>query len=169
MGVNYSKYFPVEDYYEKVVIPINPRRFRVVGDKMICPLHDDHDPSLGVIRKKDGNELCHCFGCNYWGNVVRLHQSIRKKYFNKYITPVDSLKELCSMFNVDYNKLPLDDTSLIEDRDTRQEQELMKSMDSFDIGDFKYLVQEGKRANKGIGYFNALLMTMVSVVKSQEG
>ena len=72
------------------------------------------------------------------------------------------------MFNVDYNKLPLDDTSLIEDRDTRQEQELLKSMNSFDIGDFKHLLIEGKRTGKGIGYFNALLMTMVSVVKEQE-
>ncbi len=166
MSINYSKYFPVEDYYEKVVVPLNPRRFRVSGGKMICPLHDDHDPSFGIIKKGDGNELCHCFGCNWWGNIIKLHQSINKKYSNKYISPKESLKELCSIFGVNYNSLPLDDSSLVEDRDMRQELELGNSLTSFDIGDFKHLITEGKRKKKGIGYFNALLMTMVNEVKS---
>ena len=41
-------------------------------------------------------------------------------------------------------------------------------MDSFDIGDFKYMVAEGKRQGKGIGYFNTLLMVMVNEVKENE-
>lgn len=165
MGVVYSKYFPVHEYYEKVVVPLDPRRYRVVGDKMICPLHNDHDPSLGVIHKKDGNELIHCFGCNFWGNIIRLHQVISKKYKDKYLTPEDAVKDLCSIFGVDYNTIPIDNADLIEDIDTRQEAKLMQCFDTFDIGDLKYLIKKGKQQKKGIGYYNTLMIMMISELK----
>ena len=168
MEVNYSEYFPIEEYYEKVVIPINPRRYKIITGKMICPMHDDHDPSLGIIKKKSGTEICHCFGCNYWGSILEFHQAISKKFFKKYLEPEGALKDLCRIFNVDYNSLPVGDLSSIEDKGIRQENELLKAMDEFDIGDFKHLIAEGKRQKKGIGCFNALLMVMISEIKESE-
>lgn len=165
MAVNYSKYFPIKDYYERFVIPINPRRFKVVSDKMVCPLHNDHDPSLGIIVKKDKTEICHCFGCNYWGDIIKLHQSISQRLLGKYITPEDSLKELCNIFSVNPESLPVGDLSSIEDKGTRQENELIQAMEDFDIGDFKYMIQRGKREKRGINYFNTITMVMVDKMK----
>ena len=164
MEANYSKFFPVLDYYEKVVVPINPKRFRVSSDKMICPFHMDTDPSLGVIVKKDGRELCHCFGCNYWGDIIRLHQSVSKKYYRKYLEPEESLVELCRIFGVSIDSVPAIGTPG-GDLEERQESDLIKAMEGFDIGDFKYLIQKGKKEKRGIGYFNALTMSMVDTIK----
>lgn len=166
--MKYSDYFPIEEYYRRVVQPIN-KHFKIVnsGSKvmMVCPFHNDHDPSLGIVKKKSGEELCHCFGCNYWGDIVKVHQNIVKKYQARYISPEDSLVELCKIFDVNRDSLPVEDLSSIEDMGIRQENELLKAMDDFDIGDFKYLITEGKKKGKGIGYYNALLMTMVGQYK----
>ena len=51
---------------------------------------------------------------------------------------------------------------------SRQESELLKAMDDFDIGDFKYMITDGKRKKKGVGYYNTLLMVMVAKMKENE-
>lgn len=165
MSVNYAKYFPIDEYYKKVVVPINPRHFRFSGDKMMCPFHGDKNPSLGVIRKKSGEEIGHCFGCNYVGDVVKMHQDIVKNYQKKYISMEESLKELCSLFGVDYSSIPVDNFANIDDKGTREEAMLMQAMEDFDIGDFRYMLQQGKREKKGIVYFNTLLMMMIDKFK----
>ena len=165
MSVNYSKYFPILDYYEKIVKPINPRHFKISSDKMMCPFHADKNPSLGIIRKKSGEEIGHCFGCHYVGDIVKIHQDITKNYMKRYIPPEESIKELCSIFGVDFNTIPIDDYSTIEDRGTREEALLMQAMEDFDIGDFRYMLQQGKRENKSIVYFNTLLMMMIDKFK----
>jgi DNA primase len=151
------------EYYEKVVIPINPRKYKIRDDKMLCPLHSDHDPSLGIVKKKDGTELCHCFGCNYWGDVVGLHIKVSKLLKGKSISEVEAVKELCSIFKVDERLVELE--SLKDKNSFSQEEELEKAMNNFDIGDFRELIREGKKNKKGINYYNTLLMMMISSFK----
>jgi len=166
--MNYKKYFPVREYYKKYIIPLDSSKFKETKDKMVCPLHNDHDPSLGTVNSKTEGEICHCFGCNFWGNIIELHQRINRKYYKKYLSDDEAKKDLCRLFNVDYDKLPIEDTSKVLDREIRQDMELNKALERFDIGDFNQLIVEGKRQRKGIAYFNTLMMTMLSEVKATE-
>lgn len=162
-----SKYFSIKEYYEKVIIPIDRKRFRVAsGDKMICPLHNDHDPSLGIIINK-GKETYHCFGCNAWGDIVDLHLRISKKYFKKYLNREESLKELCKIFNVDETEIiGIDKTK--ENLDEKRDGLIEENQGKFDLTDYKYLVLNGKLQKRSIGYFNALMMSMIWALKQVE-
>lgn len=167
--MDYGKYFPIVEYYERVVVPINPRRFHVKGEKMVvCPLHDDHDPSMGIIHSSKDGEIFHCFGCNRWGNVVDLHQGVTKRLKGRYISYDESLRELCRMFNVNYSKIKDLEEHENRDRDARQELALEEAIGRFDISDFKELFLQGKLAGKGVGYFNNLMMVMINEIKEQE-
>jgi len=165
--MNYNNYFPIVEYYKKVVVPINPDRYKVKSDKMfVCPVHNDHDPSLGLIPSKSG-DTCHCFGCNFWGDVVELHQRVSRRLLKKYLSEDDAIHDLCKIFNVDYKSLPLDSNGGGLDKGLKQEVALNDAMGNFDIGDFKHLVYEGKRQKRPIGYFNALVMTMIDSCREE--
>lgn len=159
--MKYKDYFSILEYYRKVVQPTN-RKYHTKGDKlMVCPLHNDHDPSIGIVLGKDGDELFHCFGCGQWGNIVDLHVRVSKRLFNKYLSDEDALKDLCRIFNVDYDKLPKEDLNKDINIGVRQELALEKSIEKFDISDFKSMLMEGKLKGKGVGYFNTVLMIMI--------
>lgn len=162
----YKDYFPILDYYKKIVVPINSKRFWVKSDKMmVCPLHDDVNPSMGIIIGKDGDEIYHCFGCNKWGNVVDLHKKVSRKFFKKYYSDEDALKDLCKIFNVPFEKVNIEINNIVEDEDVRRELALNKAIDKFDISDFREKFIEGKLQKKSIGYFNTLTMMMINALK----
>ena len=37
--------------------------------KALCPWHDDHEPSLGLVER-EGENYCHCFSCYKGGDVI---------------------------------------------------------------------------------------------------
>lgn len=159
--------FSIVEYYKKYVIPIDPQNYWVKSDRMmVCPLHADINPSMGVIKGKDGVELYHCFGCNKWGNIVDLHKKVNRRLNHKYLSDEESLKDLCRIFNVEYTGFE-EDTKGDDSEDVRQEIAIRNAMDSFDISDFRQLFIDGKLKRKGIGYFNALTMTMVNEIKTK--
>jgi len=48
---------------------------RQYGDKSVysCPIHKgDKTPSFYVYQKQDGQQDCYCFGCKFYGDIVRL-------------------------------------------------------------------------------------------------
>lgn len=166
--VTYSRYFPFRDYYEKVVIPINPKRFKFDSkhDFMVCPLHNDHDPSLGIIDTKTKGEIFHCFGCNSHGNVVEFHIRISRQYLNKVLSFEEAVAELCSLFGVDKNKIDIaagDYSS--QDRYIRRQIAMNNALDSFDLSDYKMEFIRGKMEKKSMVYFNSLLIRAISYVK----
>lgn len=164
-NVNYNKFFKPIDYYNKVVVPINPVKYKVKSDKMVvCPVHNDHDPSLGIISSDKG-DLCHCFGCNFWGDVVQLHQEVSQKHFKRFMSEEEAVRDLCKIFNVNFDDVPKEGLSNIKDKGTRQEVALSEAIENFDIGDFQRLIYEGKVDKRPIGYFNAVVMTMVNSLK----
>lgn len=164
MDVDYSKYFPMREYYEKVVMPLNTKFKKSKGDKLVCCLHEDTDPSLGIISSKKKGELFHCFGCNSWGDILVLHKRVSLKYFSKSIDDELCKRELCKIFGVDYNSLPKEDYVIdnVRDKDIRKELALREALDKFDISDFRSSFIRGKIEGKGVDYFNTLLITMVS-------
>ena len=42
-----------------------------VNYKMVCPWHDDHNPSLGLVTGTDKN-FCHCYVCGKGGSTINL-------------------------------------------------------------------------------------------------
>lgn len=170
MDIDYSKYFPIRDYYEKVVMPIN-KKFRVTkGDKFICCLHDDTDPSMGIIKSKKKGEIFHCFGCNSWGTVIDLHKRVSLKYFNKRLDDDLAKRELCEIFNIRYEALPKEDDykfENIQDKSVRKQYAMAEALNRFDIADFKNDFIEGKIEGKNIPYFNTLMIRMISELKSR--
>lgn len=168
-NIDYSKFFPIAEYYEKVVMSID-KRFRIRRkDKFVCCLHDDTDPSLGIIHSKDKGEIFHCFGCNAWGTVIDLHKRVSLKYFNKYIDDERAKVELCNIFGVDISSLPSEvvdiDISSVADKDIRKQLAMAEAMKRFNISDFQNKIIEGKLKNKGIPYYNTLLVTMLNEFK----
>lgn len=166
--MDYSDKFPIIDYYKKVVSPVNPRKYWVKNDKMmVCPLHDDINPSMGIIRSKEGKETYHCFGCNSWGNIVDLHRRVSKRLFNKYLSEEAALRDLCRIFGVKYEEVAEECNEEDSfDADIRRDMAMQKAMENFDISDFRDMIRRGKVKKKGVAYFNTIVMFMVDRVKS---
>lgn len=166
--MNYNKYFPIQDYYRKVIIPLNPKRFHLSsGGKMVCPMHEDHDPSMGVVGGKD-KELCHCFGCGYWGDIIKLHKDISRRYNHRVLSNTEALRELCRLFGVNYDVFSENKKAEEKSLDEKRMNLISAKQNEFDTSDFSYLFVDGKRKGKGIGYFNALMMSMIWELKKGE-
>ena len=67
-----------------------------------------------------------------------------------------------------YEDIPVEGLSNLADKGSRQELALDEALEKFDIGDFQRLIYEGKVNKKPIGYFNAVIMTMVDSCKEGE-
>ena len=171
MDIDYGKYFPISEYYEKVVMPINKRFKLVKKEKFVCCLHSDTDPSLGIVHSKTKGEMYHCFGCNAWGNVIDLHKKVSLKYFKKNIDDEQAKRELCSIFGVSYKDLPSEvgyDLSKVGNKDVRRELAMREAMDRYNIADFKSDIIRGKIEGKSVSYYNSLVIRMIDE-KIREG
>ena len=61
--------------------------------KIVCPFHDDDNPSLSVSEDK---RVFHCFGCQVSGDLVYLFAKINKKPVQGYIL------EYCRKHNIKF-------------------------------------------------------------------
>lgn len=107
----------IPDYYLLKVSPLDAKfsNHRLSETRLaICPLHNDHDPSFGIMKRKypEGSYSFHCFGCGRSGTVIRLHQFISDKYFNKQLSVYEACSELCEIFGI-----PIPDLTDIADDD----------------------------------------------------
>lgn len=115
-------------------------------DMAICPLHNDHDPSFGLIKSKKykGVLVGHCFGCGRVVDVIRLNQQlinkglIHREYYsgNQVVTYLESAKFLAEEKN-----LSLDDTEAesldMDNIQIQRELSIRKSRDKYSIRDFQ--------------------------------
>lgn len=95
----------IPDYYETYIAPLEGKYSRYTfktNKTVICPLHNDTDPSLGLINHKFLPKvmLYHCFGCGKTGSIIRLHQVIQKKYYNRTLSDKESCLDLCKLFDI---------------------------------------------------------------------
>lgn len=59
----------IDDLLDNVIDTRNPN-FWKDGEKLICcPVHGEHNPSMGVSVEKG---VCHCFSCDFAGDFVKL-------------------------------------------------------------------------------------------------
>lgn len=95
----------IQDYYMLNVVPLHEKftHYKLSPTQLaICPLHNDHDPSLGLMKRRfpDGSYSFHCFGCGKSGTVIRLHQFVSMMYNNKELTVHEACTELCNLFGI---------------------------------------------------------------------
>ena len=95
----------IPDYYDKVVQELGSlykERSLNHHRTVICPLHDDTDPSLGLMNHRflPKVKLYHCFGCNSTGDIIRFHQRIESKWHGREISEKIACEELALMFGI---------------------------------------------------------------------
>jgi len=104
----------IRHYYENCIKPLGAQysyRSLYGSRTVICPLHDDNDPSLGIIGKQ-GIKRYHCFGCGASGTIVRLHQRIQKKFYDKSLTDEESAIEIANMYGISIRHIELEEEEL---------------------------------------------------------
>ena len=115
----------IQRYYDEHVRNLNPKFKRYslsVNSTVICPLHDDNDPSLGII-----GDRFHCFGCGAWGNVVDLYIKVNRKYRMRTVTTATAVSELESLLG---EKVDLGEDGLKEPGTTGVENAMMRRFDA---------------------------------------
>lgn len=164
----------IADYYDKVVMPLdNKFRERSLNSSklVICPLHDDHDPSLGLINHRflKGVKIFHCFGCGLSGTVVRFHQLIEHKYNNRNLTDEDACRELAVMFNIDisgFNELSEDDYEGKYAQTIKRLNILIK--DSYNVADYELELRNARKANSYDAILRKSNEAMIKMIASSK-
>ena len=62
--------------------------------KCLCPFHDDHNPSMDIVVKKN---FCYCHVCNQGGNPVNFIKRIENTDY------LGALNKLAEIYNIDTN------------------------------------------------------------------
>lgn len=102
--VDGERVFTIARYYDEFISPLEPKfsKYRLSYSRtVICPLHDDNDPSLGTVTSKDGTEIYNCFGCGRKGSIVDMHIFIEKKFKMRIIDESTAIYELATLFGID--------------------------------------------------------------------
>lgn len=156
----------LEAYYSVVVSPLRERFSRYSFDKsktVVCPLHDDNDPSLGVIVSR-GKERFHCFGCGAWGTVVDFAERIKHRYpdagigsnIEKHIFDALGIEPIGGIGEERKEHPLVTRRRLIE-----------KARKNFGVDDFREGVMDVVRGKEPVGKLDTLIVTsmMSSVVE----
>ena len=73
----------------------------------ICPFHGDSDPSFHYWGKKN---IGHCFGCDWGGDVIKFHQSIRRLYYGENLDRKSATKSLAIQYGIDIPEEAINET-----------------------------------------------------------
>lgn len=88
------------NYYDRY-IHLHNQTF-VDNRMIICPFHDDINPSMGTFYSKDmpGVELFHCFGCGLTGDAIKMHQLWQKK-LGRYVSYSQATTEVANLYSIE--------------------------------------------------------------------
>lgn len=158
----------IVDYYNTYVSTLSNRLKKVANKEkamMVCPLHDDTDPSMGVMHNKDG-ESFHCFGCNAWGNILDLHKKVSQSYMGKYMSNEEALKDLYRVMSVAYEGSYLleyvSEGTLENGEEVGSRIAIKQRSKQYDFSDFKADIVKGKvNGINDIRYYNTRYMRAV--------
>ena len=137
-------------YYNKVVAPFHPEwgRFNELSDnpgKIVCPFHDDVNPSLGVIP---GTEVFHCFGCHAHGDVIDMHSRLRG------ISKDSALQELRYLFPEEFS----DESSGACVSKRRQRMSTILTVDDFTSSRYNRELKKALAETSDKAVFNKILV-----------
>lgn len=108
------------------------------GDKAICPIHEDNDPSFGLMKDKQnkGVMLYHCFGCNRVGNVIRLHQFIEKQYKGNDLEYQEAAEDLAKLYKIEVSEADMQQPKAV-DVFTQRQMMLRKAQEGYSFKDYQ--------------------------------
>lgn len=166
-----KKVVNIPDYYDTYIAPLMGKFAEYSfnrGDKfVICPFHDDHDPSMGMIKAKfvEGTMVFHCLGCGCAGSAVRLHQRIELEYKGRDIDTKTSCIELCDMFGI---PIPSDSVFDSEDYEKKMQNNFMKVerlRGKYTEADFARSILQARKDGVTLDALNSASVKMIATVK----
>lgn len=80
--------------------------FTTESSKVICPFHEDINPSMGIIP---GTQKFHCFGCGLSGDVIELHRRTLRLLSSTSLDRDASLSDLSEAFGITYTPPTIED------------------------------------------------------------
>ena len=163
----------IPDYYDNYVSKFHKSfsEFKLSANKLvICPLHSDTDPSMGLINHKFLRKvkIFHCFGCHASGDLVRLHQRIVHKYENRTISERDSCIELANIFNIPYDEYKEESIEDYEQRYFNTIKRLDSLKNRYTESDFKYDCIKSRQQDRDnvLAYLNSSCVKLIATKKN---
>lgn len=92
------------DYYNVEIARLGGKYNREVdkGAKaVLCPFHDDNNPSLSIYRGKDGLMRYHCFACGGGGGVIEVHKRLNRERYKRELSREEVIEELSRKFGIE--------------------------------------------------------------------
>lgn len=156
-----DKVLSIQDYYTTHLSHLASKFSRYSFDRsntVVCPFHNDNDPSFGVIKGKDGLDRYHCFGCGVVGDFVDFYINIQRVFNSRNLTEGSAIQEICKLYAI-----PLDDLEVDYTQEVLSREESMQAMkSSYYSSDFERDVRMGILTGKPVAYYNAKLLEYIS-------
>lgn len=142
-------------YYNDNIVPLKNKlrpdvRFRHLSESRvtgICPFHGDSDPSFHYWVKKN---IGHCFGCGWGGDVIKMHQSIRRLYYGEILDRKQATESLAKMYNIE---IP-EEVYLEEESVFQQARRSLQVEDNYTIPKGLLTYAEFRQLNKRVNRMN---------------
>lgn len=158
---NGEKVLSIQNHYRDFVAPKASKFSRYDfsrSNTVVCPFHNDNDPSFGVLHGKDGVDRYHCFGCRVVGDFIDFYRGMEKIFNSRSLTEDQAIKEIVTRFDIPIEELAVTNDSLILSRE--QQLELVGSR--YNVSDFERDIRKGLLLQRPIPYYNAKLLELIS-------
>lgn len=101
------------NHINTVIVPANKHKYKewnntdISAGAIICPFHDDKDPSFSYDKKRN---FAYCFGCHKGGNIIGVHKAyMNSKAGTKNATYRDALNDLAKIYHIDIPQFEFED------------------------------------------------------------
>ena len=123
----------LSEYYSERVQPRHSRFRRwspFTSSTVVCPIHEDNDPSVGFFLGKGGAERFHCFGCGAAGDLVDFHRRTVRTQEGRFLGRDAALRELQKLYGVKVDAFGHEVTEKKPERVLSRSEELERLVDS---------------------------------------
>lgn len=162
--LNYKKdgkrVLSIKELYEDEVAPKEAKFSRFSfnsSNTVVCPFHNDNDPSFGILKGTDGRERYHCFGCGVTGDFLDFYKHIQKVFYNKVLSDEKALVAIASRWGISLEELSVQG----EEVEKTRESLLEESKNKYNFNDLKDDFLEGRLEGKPLAYFNLKLLEYI--------
>lgn len=134
----------IEKYYDERLGKAIPKfaKFRLSDrNTAICPVHEDNDPSMGVIKSKKGF-IYHCFGCGSAGTVVELVKRVEFRHFNSRMTERQCAEFLADLFSLDLPAVEDMEPERVGSKLRLRRERIMQASKRYSLSDFTAALPE---------------------------
>ena len=164
-----EKVLSIQKHYKTLVSPKAPKFSRYDFERsntVVCPFHDDNDPSFGVIKGKDGVDRYHCFGCGVVGNYIDFYRGMEKIFNGRTLSEEQAISEIAQRYNIPVDELTVD-TEKVE---LTREQLLEQYKNMYTVADYERDLRKGLLLEKPLPFYNLNLLKLISedIIDEQE-